>query len=301
MGLLTNVTSPLVARNSLDNKETITYVQITRLDPQGDKRTTVNGGFHDLAHFKRIVCDGVMEETLGPQILSTTRFEAILDCRAKLFSVGPSGKTNEWYVSMGHTIGLAIINEMSLFVTRPISHLVRPSHAPKTAHRSEWLVTDADHFGGLLHRVREQKRFAGRGSAVDPPSLVAIRRALQNDIEHDTKEAQLAFKSGDTGLDVKRVLSMTTAAWNAYRGEFLRDCDDHEEKETIVRFFEKVAQFEALWATVMSGIARPDYSAPAPGHHIALSEHGQIVLRALRGDIMSLASRLGTDVTAPRR
>lgn len=299
---LTKSGAALVVDKNAGDKETIAYIRISRLDAQEDNRgPTEPGGRRNLAHFKRIVCDGEMEETIGPKTLHSTRFEAILDCRAKLFIIGPAGEEDAWHGSTGNAIGLAIINEMSLFVTRPISHLVQPSHAPTTKHRSEWLVTDADHFGGLLHRVKEQKRFAAREDAAIPPSLAAIRLVLMKDIEHNTREAQLAFKSGDTGLDTTRVLSLTNAAWDAYKGEFLLDSDRLEEKEAVVRFFEKTAQFGALWSVVMSGIARPDYSAPAPGHHVAISQHGMIMLRTLRGDIIGLAARLGADISAPHR
>ncbi|HVL49551.1 MAG TPA: hypothetical protein VM889_13425 [Candidatus Thermoplasmatota archaeon] len=269
------------------------HITITKLLAQQDKTRVNDDGEDELEYWKRVTARGIAEEN-G----STHHFELILDRRAGLLTVGPR---KDQPSGNAQRIAEAIVREMGAFVARPIGHLVIPAESPDPASRSEWIVTNADHVSGLLHRVKEQKRFSARKATPTPAHLRGMVESLVNDVIANLRAVERIFNDHDN-LDRSEVLVVETTAWDVHRESYLQESDDMRQKERLARFFERVRQLGRFWDIAIQGAReRPDYSAAAPGHLIGLAGSAMRELRRARDDVRRWGREIAREYGTPNQ
>lgn len=246
-------------------------IQLKAIEAQGD----AFGGKErrELIHFKRLKIDGIVHdgEASGP-------FTAILDQRARLFHV----RTPENSICSSWRIGSAIIHEMGLYLPRPVGHFlmeVQTEDEDANLRFAEWMVLDVDHIGGLLHRIRERKRFSEREAPPVPSRLTELRHELVASVLRNVGRATRTL-DGDGNLRRDVVLQFEHSVWAAHRERFMELAEDHAERSIFAAFFDLVEQFERLWSVAIEGKGdRPDNTAPPEGWKVALSPSARSELR----------------------
>jgi len=205
----------------------------------------------DLVGWKRVVSDGYVTD--GP---GNSRFTVTLDLRARLLQVECNG-----FPSDG--IGNALINKMCSFTLAPRSRLFATS-GPISASRFEWLVADAVHVSGLLHRIQELKEFDEPPGPPQPPGLRSLLNALVDSIADNTAAMRI-WKEAVYGRKIKYSVRFETHAWEALRDRFLELTDDSQVQVSFARFFELTAGCSGAVETLISSKAPFfDYGLSAP-------------------------------------
>jgi hypothetical protein len=207
-------------------------------------RTTADG--LELDHYKRVVIDGIVEDIEGKDT-----FDAILDMRARLFSVGVRVHSLDY----ARYVGNAIVKEMAAFVPYPVSKLLVEVPQATARTRAEWMVVDPNHVAGLLHRLQQGGTFVERERAPTPDPLGQILEDLDVSITMNADLIEGAW-DGDA-LDRHKVLLLDTETWQVHQSRFLELCDDSDMRRDMAIFFAEVADFRRLWEIAISGDGGP--------------------------------------------
>lgn len=199
-------------------------------------------------HFKRTRAWGAAEMDA-----KKFEFEVVLDIRARLLSVGaPKGQILAKPVAT--LIGQAMVNEMGIFVARPIEHLfVRVEES----ERAEWIVTDADHVNGLLHRLRERKMFTARASPPMPRRLREITEHLLDAAIENMRQVNWTWNPS-SNLSAYNIPGIDLSTWEVNRERFTDWMEDRETREQFARIFELYRSYAHIWPIAIQ-------AAPAQG------------------------------------
>lgn len=265
-------------------------VTLLRLKPEDDNYKGQGGD----DHFKRTRAWGKAQfegRAVG--------FVVILDIRARLFSIKPEEK-QELDLSDARAIGSALVNEMGLFVSRPIAQLMIPADGTE---RAEWVVTDADHVNGLLHRLKERKRFTARASAPVPLRLREITEQLIGAALTNLREVNWCWN--DTGnLSPSNVPTLNLSTWEVNRDRFIDWTEDRELRELAARAFELCETYAKLWSLAIQGVPN---RATAPNHSVITVDRAAVLtsapalfrLRETRDNLGSVVARLIVRIGTP--
>lgn len=169
-------------------------------------------------------------------------FDVQLDLRARLFWIG---RGHDAQTSMSpHDVGQAILREAGRFLMVPLSDLVAPLQ-PSAVRRAEWVVRDADHLLGLLHRVQEAQVFRAADrtprAAQLPPLLKRLAASIgRNAKGYAERHQQIAYTSGwNKPIEPPDV---DLSVWQAHGTRILELLDDAETKEDLLRWHEMLSQ-----------------------------------------------------------
>lgn len=213
-------------------------------------------------------------------------FEIILDIRARLFSVGPP-KGQHLAKADAHAVGEAVVNEMAIFVARPIAHLLVPV---EESERAEWIVTDADHVNGLLHRLRERKTFIARPSAPIPRRLREITEHILGAAIENMRQVNGTW-NGSSNLSTMHVPAIDLSTWEVNRERFTEWTEDRGTRERFARLFELYRSYAQTWPIAIQ--AAPSRERGSPDNTVVtIDRAAQIIggpavghLRRVRDDL----------------
>jgi hypothetical protein len=203
-------------------------------------------------HFKRTRAYGEAESSQ-----KKLDFEVLLDIRGRLLSVGaPKGQQISKPEAL--PIGQAIVNEMGIFVARPIAHILVPA---EESERAEWIVTDADHVNGLLHRLKERKTFTARAKPPMPRRLREITEHLLSAAIENMRQVNWTWNPS-SNLSESHVPAIDLSTWEVNRERFTDWTEDREMREQFARLFELYRSYAHMWPMAIQAIPQRDRGAP---------------------------------------
>lgn len=223
-------------------------VEQDRLNPSKDDSERL-----DVVQWKRIVAKGIATENQAQ-----TKFTVLLDLRSRLLRVLTKEEAPGCNAA---DIAQALMYEMASYTMEPSSRLGAPN--ANDVSKAEWIVRDADHVSGLLHRLGEAKRFPARTEPPHPPGYDDVRSVLLD----ATDENLLAMFAWDKRRQNPGRLNwrppFNTHDWDVLRDRYLPLEDDLQLFRQFARFFGQVAQYAQAVAVIEANPTdRPDYSAP---------------------------------------
>jgi hypothetical protein len=231
----------------------------------------------DLVAWKRVASTGYVKE--GPV---RHDFSLTLDLRARLMQVACEG------VAAGR-VGDALIHKMGEFILVPRSRLFMPSGSIGS-QRFEWIVADAVHVSGLLHRLKEVKEFDEPQGPPLPPGLAAVRTRLLDSVAENTAKMK-GWQEHRQQRQLLYYVRFDPHAWDLLRGEFLTLTDDPVLQHDFARFFAGVEGWERATQTLFDSPS--PFEDPNPTRTVMGPAHGAHAWMNIQGDE---AYRLGSQI-----
>lgn len=183
-------------------------------------------------------------------------FKVILGMRDRLMLVKSQGDPRP----EADRIAKGLIYKMCEFITEPTSSLFVRRYRDRS-DLSEWMVRDAEHASGLIHRIKEEGKFEAGTEAPTSPLLGDIIEGLVDAVAYTTKsmeEWDRQFSSGG----VPDRLRFETYAWNVHCDQLVELSDNHEMMERFARFFDWAEVYQECVRTLQRNTSLEEIKEP---------------------------------------
>lgn len=210
------------------------HVTILTNTLQRDSLNPPEGDDAEIVFWKRVKAKGLAR--IGKA--KPTPFLVILDVRSRLIQV----RTEAPHAMPAAEIGQALVDEMASFTLQPTSRNFVEKEG--SAHQAEWMVRDAEHASGLLHRLREGKEFESRKGR-RAPGLDAAYEALLASVNANLLAMHAWQKNRQSPAAGPMFIPFDLFTWQALQARLQELSDDLDLHLKFARFFGYVEIFKS--------------------------------------------------------
>lgn len=199
----------------------------------------------ELLYFKRLRMDGRVEAD-GVN----AKFELVLDLRARILSIGLKGPSPVPPAQIAESV----FTEVARYVLGSIGRDIRV--LASDAKRVEYIVRDADHVSGLLHRVQERGDFTAHDVHHWPPWPLPLEYMLEDILAVVCTNLEMInelVKTVDGQNSLPTAARFDTVLWEIKRGHFLELCGHDTLSVRVVSFFEQLKALAELTDRLAEG------------------------------------------------
>lgn len=188
----------------------------------------------EIVFWKRVKAKGMARPEKG----KATPFLVILDVRSRLMQV----RTEQPFTVGAAEIGQALVDEMASYTLEAVSRNFVEKE--RSARQAEWMVRDAEHASGLLHRLREGKEFEWRKGR-RAPGLDAAYAALIESVNANLLAMHAWNKNRQSPAAGPMFIPFDLFTWQTLQTRLQELSDDLELQLKFARFFGYVEIFKA--------------------------------------------------------